>query len=56
MNDKLIVYRVGFNGDDETEVDATCEEEAIELARMVAKESGVGFELDYVESYGYVND
>lgn len=54
--EKLIVYRVGFNGDDVTEVDATCEDEAIELAKMVARESGVGFELDYIESYGYAED
>lgn len=56
MNDKLTVYRVGFNGNDETEVDAMCEDEAVELAKMVAKESGVSFELDYVEACGYVND
>lgn len=47
---KLIVYRVGFNGNDETEVDAINENEAIELARMVASESGVDFELNYVEA------
>lgn len=53
MNERLIVYRVGFNGNDETEVDAICEDEAVELAKIVAKESGLSFELDYVESYGY---
>lgn len=56
MDEKKIVYRVGFNGNDETEVDAMCEDEAIELAMVVASESGVGFELDYVESCGYVVD
>lgn len=48
-NSELSVYHVGFNGNDETEVDAATEEEAIELAKVVAKEDGVGFELDYVE-------
>lgn len=49
---KLTTYLVGFNGNDETEVDAECESEAIELAKMVAQESGVGFKLDYVEEVG----
>lgn len=52
MNEKLMVYRVGFNGNDETEVDAACEDEAIELAKMIAKESGQKFELDYVDLVG----
>ena len=52
MNEKLTIYRVGFNGNDETEVDAKDENEAIELAMMVAKESGVGFNLDYIEPCG----
>ena len=56
MYEKLIVYRIGFNGNDETEVDAMCEDEAIELAKMVAKESGLEFNLDYVEHCGYVED
>ena len=47
----LTTYRVGFNGDDVTEVDATCEEEAIELAKTVATENGLEFQLDYVEPY-----
>lgn len=47
--DKLNVYRVGFNGNDETEVDAVDEIEAIELAKTIAKESGANFSLDYVE-------
>ena len=53
MDEKLIVYRVGFNDGDETEVDAESETEAIELAKTIATESGVGFELDYVEPCGY---
>ena len=56
MDERLIVYRVGFNGNDETEVDATCEDEAVDLAIMIAKESGVGFEPDYVEAYGYAKE
>lgn len=48
-----MVYHVGFNGNDETEVDAMCEEEAIELAKTVAMESGLPFNLDYVEYRGY---
>lgn len=55
MDEKLIVYRVGFNDGDETEVDARSETEAIELAKTIATESGVGFELDYVESCGFVD-
>lgn len=56
MNEILNVYRVGFNGNDETEVDAANEDEAIELAKIVAAESGLGFNLDYVEFYGPVKD
>jgi len=56
MDEKLIVYHVGFNGNDETEVDATCEKEAIELAKTVARESGVDFKLDYVEIIGYAEE
>ena len=56
MDEKLIVYHVGFNGNDETEVDATCEDEAIELAKMVATENGLRFEPDYVESCGYAKE
>lgn len=56
MNEKLIVYRIGFNGNDETEVDAMCEDEAVELAKTVAAESGLEFNLDYVEACGYVKD
>lgn len=55
-NENLIVYHVGFNGNDETEVDALNAEEAIELAKVVAKESGVEFELDYVYSCGYAKN
>jgi len=44
----LWVFNVGFNDNDETQVDAATEEEAIELARQVATESGVGFELNYI--------
>ena len=54
--EKLIVYRVGFNGNDETEVDAECEDEAVELAKTIATESGLEFNLDYVESCGYVEN
>lgn len=50
-NEKCYIYHVGFNGNDQTEVDATCESEAIELAKTVAKESGLDFKLDYVEIY-----
>lgn len=56
MDKKLIVYRVGFNGNDETEVDAMCEDEAIELANTIAVESGLEFNLDYVECIGYVEN
>lgn len=56
MDEKLMVYRVGFNGNDETEVHAMCEDEAVELAKMVASESGLEFELDYVEYCGYVGE
>lgn len=52
MNERLTVYRIGFNGNDETEVNAVNEKEALELAKMVAKESGVEFNLDYIESCG----
>lgn len=53
MDERLTVYRVGFNGNDETEVDAMCEDEAVELAKIVATESRLEFNLDYVESCGY---
>lgn len=55
-DENLIVYHVGFNGNDETEVDALNAEEAIELAKVVAKESEVEFELDYVYSCGYAKN
>lgn len=48
----LVTYRVYFNGDDETEVDARCEDEAVEIAKAIAEESGVEFELDEVECLG----
>ena len=51
--EKLIVYRIGFNGNDETEVDAKDEHEAVKLARTIAKESGLEFNLDYIEPCGY---
>ena len=54
--EKLTVYRIGFNGNDETEVDAIDEKEALELAKMVAKESGVEFNLDYIEPCGYAEE
>lgn len=50
--EKLIVYRIGFNGNDETEVDAKDEKEAIELAKAIAEESGLDFNLDYIEPCG----
>lgn len=56
MDEKLIVYRVGFNGNDETEVDAIDKNEALELAKMVATESGLDFELDYIEACGYAEE
>lgn len=52
----LWVYRVYFNRDDCTEVDAECEDEAVELARMVAKESNLPFVLDEVECIGERTD
>lgn len=55
-DENLIVYHVGFNDNDETEVDALNAEEAIELAKVIAKESGVEFELDYVYSCGYAKN
>ena len=51
--ERLIIYHVGFNNGDETEVDATCKKEAIELAEIIAFESGLDFNLDYVEYCGY---
>lgn len=51
--EKLTVYRVGFNGNDETEVNAKDEYEAIKLAKAIAKESGLEFNLDYIEPCGY---
>lgn len=45
---ELTVYRVGFNGNDETEVDAESADEALELAKIIAKESGLHFALDYI--------
>lgn len=48
----LTTYRVYFNGNDVTEVDAGCEDEAVELAKIIAAESGVEFELDEVECLG----
>ena len=42
--EKLIVYRVGFNGNDETE--------ALELAREIAEESGLEFNPDYIVPCG----
>ena len=56
MNEKLIVYRIGFNGNDETEVDALNVNEAVELARTIAVENDLEFEIDYIETCGYVND
>lgn len=53
---KLTVYRVGFNGNDETEVDAENADEALELAKMVAKESNLHFSLDYIEVCSYINE
>lgn len=50
---ELTVYRVGFNGNDETEVNAECEDEAVELAKMIARESNLHFSLDYVEVCEY---
>ena len=54
--EELKVYIVCFNGGDETEVDAACEAEAIELAKMVALESGVEFALDSVECIWRTNN
>lgn len=51
-NLKLVTYRVYFNNNDATEVDAECEDEAVELAKIIAAESGVEFELDEVECLG----
>lgn len=48
----LVTYRVYFNDNDVTEVDAECEDEAVWLAEQVAKESGVPFRLDDVECLG----
>ena len=52
MKERLTVYRIGFNGNDETEVDAIDEKEALELAKEIAKENGLGFNLDYIEPCG----
>lgn len=51
MND-LFVYVVYFNEDDATEVEATCEEEAIYLAEGIARDGGEKFVLDSVECVG----
>lgn len=56
MHGRLTIYRVGFNGNDETEVHAASEDEAIDLAGMVADESGVDFDLNYVTVCGTVED
>ena len=56
MDKGLIVYHVGFNGNDETEVDAASECEAVELAKTIANESGLDFKLDYIEPCGYVKE
>jgi transcriptional regulator with XRE-family HTH domain len=52
VEEDLSTYRVYFNGNDETEVDAACEDEAVELAKQIAAESGLGFKLDEVECIG----
>lgn len=48
----LVTYRVYFNGNDQTEVDAECEDEAVWLAEQIATESGLLFCLDEVECLG----
>ena len=54
MDKRMIIYRVGFNENDDTEVDAMCEDEAVEIAKSIAEESGLEFQLDYVESCCYM--
>ena len=56
MRNELTIYRVGFNGNDETEVHAEYEDEAVEIAKEIAREDGMDFELDYVEACGLVNE
>lgn len=55
-NEASTTYRVGFNDTDETEVDAFSEEEAIELAETIAKESGEKFKFDYIVECGPTED
>lgn len=51
--DELKTYRVYFNGEDVTEVDAYCEDEAIDLAEQIAYESGYdAFNLWDIECMG----
>jgi hypothetical protein len=38
--DELKTYRVYFNHGDVTEVDASCEDEALDIAEQIAYESG----------------
>lgn len=53
----MFVYRIGFNGNDETEVDAMSVEEAIEIAKVIAMESGYEeFLIEYIDFYGEVKD
>jgi hypothetical protein len=53
----MFVYRIGFNGNDETEVDAESVSEAIEIARVIAMESGYEeFLIEYIDFYGEVKD
>lgn len=54
--EKLIVYRIGFNGNDETEVNAKNGCEALELAREIATENGLEFVWDYIEPCGYAEE
>ena len=51
--DELTTYRVYFNHGEVTEVEASCEDEAVDLAEQIAYESGyTTFDLWDVECLG----
>lgn len=54
--DELLCWRVGINGNDEIEVEAHNEEEAVELAKEIATESGCeSIVIDYADCIGVPN-
>ena len=54
--DELLCWHVGINGNDVIEVEAYNEEEAVELAKEIAIESGCeSIEIDYADCVGVPN-